>query len=173
MSRATSRRGLSMWTFAGLCLALLPVCLLLGAAPGADKESPHGSPTACLDCHEPVAPGAQLTDFVFTYGGPDEACLECHEAGPHDVGMEPYTGGDEAQEYADLPADWPLSTDDGALQRDDGDLVLSRREVVFGKQFFSDLSVGRSHRPTTDQQDEIQHRRAPQSHQQQQDQQGS
>jgi hypothetical protein len=92
----------------GLCLATVPLGALLGAAPGEHEESPHGSPTGCASCHETVVPGTPVEAIVYTHGTLDETCLHCHEFGPHDVGMEPYPGGDEADEYAKLPADWPL-----------------------------------------------------------------
>ena len=91
-----------------LVISLVCVCALLGAAPGHEEESPHGSPTGCLDCHEPVAPGTPVEQFVFAQGSPDDACLYCHEPGPHDVGMEPYAGGEQADDYAKLPVEWPL-----------------------------------------------------------------
>jgi len=49
-----------------------------------------------------------VEEFVWRSGSPDEACLSCHEPGPHDVGTEPYAGGEQADEFATLPDSWPL-----------------------------------------------------------------
>ncbi len=92
---------------------IVPLCILLAASADTEEESPHGSPTGCSTCHEPVARGTALQDFVWVGGSSDAACLECHEPGPHDVGMEPYGGGEDADEYATLPEGWPLV--DGTL----------------------------------------------------------
>ena len=82
---------------------------LLGAAPGADEESPHGVPVSCTSCHDGGAEDAALGEMSFTRGSSDAGCLHCHEDGPHEVGMEPVLVDDGTGEHAKLPETWPLA----------------------------------------------------------------
>lgn len=92
----------------GLALgaSALAMATFIGAAPGADEESPHGVPAGCVWCHTEGDSGP--LGSTFARGSSDAACLYCHEEGPHEVGMEPVLGDDGTGEHAKLPETWPL-----------------------------------------------------------------
>lgn len=104
MTRAHRNATRARGAIAAAGLAVLALVVLLGSAPGADEETPHGVSSGCVECHEPAIPGQAL---VFVDGGADASCLRCHATGPHSVGSEPKEGGGD--EHAALPKSWPLA----------------------------------------------------------------
>jgi len=96
-----------------LGVSALALAALLGAAPGADEESPHGVPSSCTGCHSDGEGVPASAGTTFARGSSDAACLYCHEEGPHEVGMEPVLEDDGTGEHAELPETWPL--DDGRV----------------------------------------------------------